>query len=65
MKIRRTQNKENKMLIEEFCFYNDSECKITAIVFENELWEYLDVCNHAMLYFRSYKHVSKYPTQLF
>ena len=36
-KIRRIQNKENEILIEEFCLYNDSECQISDIVIENEL----------------------------
>ena len=38
-KIRRIQNKENGMLIEEFCLCNDSECQISDIVIENELWK--------------------------
>ena len=35
--LERIQNKENEIFIEEFCLYNDSECQISDIVFENEL----------------------------
>ena len=33
----RIQNKENEILIKEFCLYNDSECQISDIIFKNEL----------------------------
>ena len=52
-------------MIEEFCLYNDSECQISNNVFENKQWKYLDLCNHATLYFRFYKEGSKYLTNLF